>query len=134
MDCFFEFHWNSLVSLKIWNKYARSLVLEGIPFVAHLARSLIPFFRPILAQEMAIFFSLKRLNYCPRLMVYIHIKMFCTWAHWKMLSVEISLVSQYNTFLQWILHDITYYTFKDARYVSLYPYNRSQNLQFVKYT
>jgi len=45
-------------------------------------------YRPIVAQEMAIFlFSLKMLNYCPRFMVYIHIYpgpgFWCYRDHWS---------------------------------------------------
>ena len=51
------------------------------------------------------YFSLKRLNLCHILTVYIHKNMF--WAHCKKCwLLNKSLVSQYNTFLQCILHDI----------------------------
>ena len=38
----------------------------------------------------------------------------------KMLIVEISLVSQYNTFLLWILRDIIYYTFNTIYWQNIF--------------
>jgi len=82
------------VSLEKWETNTRVLwswkdfqvyKYNGIPFDAHLARSLILIISAKFSlKEMLIFlFSLKRLNYCHILMVYIQINMFCTWAHWK---------------------------------------------------
>jgi len=86
---------------------------NGIPFDAHLARSLILILSVKFSSRNGdIFKCTEKAQLLPRLVVYINIKMFCTSAHWKkMLIVEISLVSQYNSFLQWFLSDITYYTF-----------------------
>jgi len=55
----------------------------GIPFDAHLFKSLIHIVLANFSTRNGDLFSLKRLNDCPRLMVYIHMKIFCTWAYWK---------------------------------------------------
>jgi len=60
------------------------------------------------------------INSCHSLMVYIPIKIVFTLAHEKMLFVEISLVSQNTTFLQYILDDITCYTFNTIYWQNIF--------------
>jgi len=94
---------------------------NGIPFDAHLTRSHILIILAKFSLRNGIFlFSLKRLNYCPRLAYIFKQRCFVLGSNENMLIVEVSLVSQYIAFLQRILRDITYYTFNTIYWQNIF--------------
>jgi len=63
-------------------RISRLINTTEFPSTRTLLAHLLFLYRPNDAQEIAIvLFVLKRLNYYPRLIVCIHIYMFCTWAN-----------------------------------------------------